>query len=161
MYGLLRVIFLRLKSSLCLLEGPYDPTTASPMKTPLKIDSESLETFSPLYEATQLLESRKVKLELKRGNRSWVLREILKFIALLFPFSSQLKIWSFHVVVLQRRLWNLQKAVMHVQSCCFPLINLLSFRRSRCRRRSNFVRSQCTANTQSRTKNSLNLELKQ
>ena len=114
---------------------------------PWKIDFASLETFSPLYEATQSLESRRVKLELKRGNRFWVLREILKFIALLFPFSSQLKIWSFCVVVVQRRLWNL-----HVQSCCLAQINLLSFRRSRCRRRSTFVRSQCTANTQSRTK---------
>ena len=122
---------------------------------PWKIDFASLETFSPLYEATQSLESRKVKLELKRGNRFWVLREILKFIALLFPFSSQLKICSFCVVVVQRRLRNL-----HGQNCCFAQINLvLSFRRSRCR--STFVRSQCTANTQSRTKNSLNLELKQ
>ena len=117
--------------------------------------------FALIRSHTAVLESRKVGLELKRGNRFWVVREILKFIALLFLFSSQLKIWSFHIVVLQRRLWNLQKAVMHVQSCCFAQINLLSFRRSRCRRRSNFVRSQCTANTQSRTKNSLNLELKQ
>ena len=149
MYGLLKVIFFRLKSSLCR-QGRHQ------WKRRWKIDFASLETFSPLYEATQLLESRKVKLELKRGNRFWVLREILKFIALLFPFSSQLKIWSFYVVVVQRRLWNL-----HVQSCCLAQINLLSFRRSRCRRRSTFVRSQCTANTQSRTKNSLNLELKQ
>ena len=112
--------------------------------------------FALIRSHTAVLESRKVGLELKRGNRFWVVREILKFIALLFPFSSQLKICSFCVVVEQRRLWNL-----HVQSCCFAQINLLSFRRSRCRRRSTFVRSQCTANTQSRTKNSLNLELKQ
>ena len=67
MYGLLKVIFLRLKSSLCLLEGPYNPTTASPMKTSLKIDFESLETFSPLYEATQPY--------LKVGKLGWNRRE--------------------------------------------------------------------------------------
>ena len=157
MYGLLKVIFLRLKSSLCLLEGPYDPTRATPMKTSLKNRlCVPWNFFALIRSHTAVLESRKVGLELKRGNRFWVLREILKFIALLFPFSSQLKICSFCVVVEQRRLWNL-----HVQSCCFAQINLLSFRRSRCRRRSTFVRSQCTANTQSRTKNSLNLELKQ
>ena len=30
-----------------------------------------------------------------------------------------LKIWSFHAVVLQGLQRNLQKSVMHVQSCCF------------------------------------------
>ena len=33
----------------------------------------------------------------------------------------------FHVVVVQRRLRNVQKSVMHVQSCCFANINLLFF----------------------------------
>ena len=73
--------------------------------------------FALIRSHTAVLESRKVGLELKRGNRFWVVRdrfwvvrEILKFIALLFPFSSQLKIWSFHVVVVQGRLRNVQKA---------------------------------------------------
>ena len=41
----------------------------------------------------------------------------------------------FHVVVVQRRLRNVQKRVMHVQSCCFAILNLLLFCRSRCCRR--------------------------
>ena len=43
----------------------------------------------------------------------------------------------FHVVVVQRRLRNVEKikSVMHVQSCCFANINLLLLCRSRCRRR--------------------------
>ena len=45
------------------------------------------------------------------------------------------KNWSFHVVVVQRRQRNVQKSVMHVQSCCFVSLNLLLFRRSLCRRR--------------------------
>ena len=63
-----------------------------------KIDFASFETFLPLYQVTQLLEGRVVRLELKRGNRVGVQREIVKFIALPFLFSRQLKIWSFHVV---------------------------------------------------------------
>ena len=48
---------------------------------------------------------------------------------------------KFHVAVVQRRLRNVQKRVMHVQSCCFGVINLLLFSSSLCRRRisSNFT----------------------
>ena len=37
------------------------------------------------------------------------------------------KIKKFHEAVVQRRLRNVQKSVMHVQSCCFAKINLLLF----------------------------------
>ena len=33
----------------------------------------------------------------------------------------------FRVVVVQRRLRNVQKSVMHVQSCCFAYLNQLFF----------------------------------
>ena len=33
--------------------------------------------------------------------------------------EKKLKIWSFHVVVVQGRQRNVEKSVMHVQSCCF------------------------------------------
>ena len=45
-------------------------------------------------------------MELKRRDRVLVL---VKFIALPFPFSSQLKIWSFNVVIVQGRQINVQK----------------------------------------------------
>ena len=54
---------------------------------------------------------------------------------LLFPSSTKREIRQFHVVVVQRRQRNVQKSVMHVQSCCFANLNLLLFRRSHCRRR--------------------------
>ena len=54
---------------------------------------------------------------------------------LVFPSSTKREIRHFHVVVVQRRLRNVQKSVMHVPSCCFANINLLPFWRSRCRRR--------------------------
>ena len=53
---------------------------------------------------------------------------------LLFPSSTKREIRQFHVVVVQRRQRNVQKSVMHVQSCCFANLNLLLFCRSRCRR---------------------------
>ena len=62
---------------------------------------------------------REFVLELKRGGPARVQTEMLEFIALLFEFSSKLKILSFHVVVVQGRQRNVQKSVMHVQNCCF------------------------------------------
>ena len=59
-------------------------------------------------------------LELKRG----VQKEMVEFIALPFPSSKKLKIWSFHVVVVQERQRSVQKSV---QSCCFANLILLLF----------------------------------
>ena len=55
----------------------------------------------------------------ERG-RARVQTDIVEFIALPFPpLKKNLKIWSFQVVVVQGRQRNVQKIVMHVQSCCF------------------------------------------
>ena len=53
-------------------------------------------------------------LELKRGGHARVQTEMKEFIALPFPSLKKLKIWSFHVVVVQGRQRNVQKSVMHV-----------------------------------------------
>ena len=54
---------------------------------------------------------------------------------LVFPSSTKREIRHFiHVVVVQRRLRNVQKSLMHVQSCCFANLNPLLLCRSRCRR---------------------------
>ena len=58
-------------------------------------------------------------LELKRGGSARAQTQMVEFIALLFPSSKQIKIWSFHVVVVQGRLRNVQKRVMYVKSCYF------------------------------------------
>ena len=58
-------------------------------------------------------------MELKRRDRTQVLKEMVEFIALPFPFPSKLKIWSFHVVVMQGLQRNVPKSMMHVQSCVF------------------------------------------
>ena len=46
-----------------------------------------------------------------------------------FPFSTKREIRHFHVVqaLVQRRLRNVQKSVMHVQRCCFANLNLCFF----------------------------------
>ena len=112
------------------------------MKTLRKnVDFSSFETFSLLHQVTQLLKGSVVRLELKRGNSARFHRQIVTFIALPFPFSSHLKIWSFRVVVVPGRLRNVQKSVLHLQSCCFSQINLLSSRRSRCLCRCRIVKS--------------------
>ena len=48
-------------------------------------------------------------LELKRGGHARVQTEMVEFIALPFPSSKKLNIWSFHVVVVQGRQRNVQK----------------------------------------------------
>ena len=61
-------------------------------------------------------------MELTRGDRARIETEMVEFIALPFPFSSKLKVWSFHVVVVQEQQRNVQKSVMHVQSCFFEVL---------------------------------------
>ena len=62
-------------------------------------------------------------------------QEKKKKVVLLFASSAKRELRHFHVVVLQRRLRNVQKSGMHVQSCCVANLNQLLFCRSRCRRR--------------------------
>ena len=58
-----------------------------------------------------------------------------KFQSSLFTSSIKREIRHFLVVVLQWRQRNVQKSVMHVQSCCFANPSLLFFETFRCRRR--------------------------
>ena len=48
-----------------------------------------------------------------------------------FPSSKKREIRHYHVVVVQRRLRNVQKSVMDVQSCYFANLDLLLFCRFR------------------------------
>ena len=78
-----------------------------------------LSLFSRLFQGAQLLKRGEFWFELKRRDCARVLTEMVEFIALPFPFPSKLKIWSFHVLVMEERQRNVQKSVMHVQSCYF------------------------------------------
>ena len=57
---------------------------------------------------------------------------------LVFPSSTKREIRPFHVVVVQRRhrkQRNVQKSVLHVESCRFANLNLVLLLFGRCRRR--------------------------
>ena len=45
----------------------------------------------------------------------------------MFMPSSKREIRQFHVLVVQRRQRNVQKSIMHMQSCCFTNLNLIAF----------------------------------
>ena len=49
------------------------------------------------------------------------------FACVTYSIKRALGISNFHVAVVQQRLRNVQKSVMHVQSCCFANTNLLLF----------------------------------
>ena len=57
------------------------------------------------------------------------------FVVFTYSVKQVHEIRKFHLPVVQRWLKNVQKSVMHVQSCCFANINLLLFCRSLCRPR--------------------------
>ena len=80
-------------------------------------------------------------MELKSGGRARVQTEMVEFIALSFPYSSKLKVWSFHVVVVQVQQRNVQNKRDARAGLLFCSLNLLFFWRSPCRRRRSFVRS--------------------
>ena len=86
------------------------------MKTSRKNRLSILSLFFPSSQVVQLRKRREFRSELKRRDRARFQTEMVEFIAL--PFPSKLKIWSFQVVVVQRRQINLQKSVIHVLSCC-------------------------------------------
>ena len=80
-------------------------------------------------------------MELKSGGRARVQTETVEFIVLSFPYSSKLKVWSFHVVVVQVQQRNVQNKRDARAGLLFCSLNLLFFWRSPCRRRRSFVRS--------------------
>ena len=91
-----------------------------------KIECVSFQTFSRFFQVVQLRQSRETMSE-REGEREGgggegrirVQTKIVKLIALQFPSSSTLKIWSIHVVVVKGQKRNVQKIVMDVQRCCF------------------------------------------
>ena len=71
--------------------GPYDPTTATSMKTSLKNRFRILSTSSRLSQVAWLLKRREFMFELKRGGHTRVQTETVEFIALLFLSLKTLK----------------------------------------------------------------------
>ena len=94
-----------------------------------------LQTLSRLFQLVQFVKCWQLFLELNSKRLHQSSGKEKESCCLVFPSSTKREIRHFHVVVVQRRLRNVQKSVMHVQSCCFANLNLLLFCCSRCRRR--------------------------
>ena len=107
-----------------------------------------IRTFSNLIELIQFhlicqMLAKFSKAESERNAFKFRKRKRKRKFCVVFTYSIKQarEIRKFHVAVEQRRLRNVQKSVMHVQSCCFANINLLLFNCSRCRRRRRCLNS--------------------
>ena len=111
----------------------------------LKSEVALLQTLSLLFHLVQFVKCWHFFLEL---NSKWLYRILgkekesrLSLLCLVFAFCTKREIRYFHVVVVQWWQRNIQKSVMHVNSCYFASINVLLFCRSCWRRRRRFVSS--------------------
>ena len=77
----------------------------------------------------------------------------------MFLSSTKREIKHFQVVVVQRRLRNVQKSMMHVQRCCFVNLTLLLFCLPRCRRRRRCLSSLATERERQLTTTRANKQL--
>ena len=73
-----------------------------------------------------------LQLNSKGMHQEKVQEKKMKSFCLVFPSSTKREFRHLHVMAVQRRQRNVQKSVMHAQSCCFANLNLLLFCRSVC-----------------------------
>ena len=101
----------------------------------LKSEFALLQTSSRLFHIVQFVKCWQILVELNSKGlyRSYEKEKDRR--CLVFKSSTKREIIQFRVVVLQRLQRNVQKSVMHGQSCCFANPNLLLFCRFRWRRR--------------------------
>ena len=98
---------------------------ATATKTSLKKNEVALlQTLSRLFYLVQFVKRWQFFLELN-SKRLYRSSEKEESRCLVYTSSSKSTIRHFHVVVVQWRQRNVQKSVIHVQSCCFANRNLL------------------------------------
>ena len=93
-------------------------------KRHLKREFAPLQTLSRLFQLVQFVKCWQIVLELNSERLQSSGKESRCIVS---TSSTKREIRHFHVVVVQRRQRNVQKSVMHVQSCCFTNLNLLLF----------------------------------
>ena len=101
----------------------------------LKREFTLLKNLSLLFHVVQFVKCWCIFLEMNCNGLYLCLRKELQNRCLVFTYSTKREFRQFHVEVAQRRQRNVQRRVIHVQSCCFANLNLLLFWRSRCRHR--------------------------
>ena len=97
---------------------------ATATKTSLKKWSRAASTLSRLFRLVQFVKCWQFYLELN-SKRLYGSSEKEESRCLVYTSSTKRSIRHFHVVVVQWQQRNVQKSVMHVQSCCFADLNLL------------------------------------
>ena len=122
--------WVRHKSSVVYYYGAYAATTATATKTSLKTWISAASNFIALIPSHLKLLCQVLAIVLKCMNSKGLYQSSGKekgSCCLVFPSSTKREFRHFHVVVVQRKWRNVQKSVMHVQSCCFAYLNLLLF----------------------------------
>ena len=92
-------------------------------------------TLSRLFHLVPFIKCWQFSLELNSKRLYLSSGKEIESRCLVFSASEKREIRQFHVVVLHWRQRNVQKSMMHVQSCCLANLNQLLFCRSRWRRR--------------------------
>ena len=104
-------------------------------KRHLKSEFAQLQTLSGSFHLVQFVKCWQIFLELNSKRLYQSSRREKESCCFVFTSSTKREIRHFDVVVVLRRQRNVQKSVMHVQSCCFAKRNSFLFCRSRCCRR--------------------------
>ena len=92
-------------------------------------------TLSRLFHLVPFIKCWQFSLELNSKRLYLSSGKEIESRCLVFSASEKREIRQFHVVVVHWRQRNVQKSMMHVQSCCLANLNQLLFCRSRWRRR--------------------------
>ena len=85
----------------------------------LKSEFVFFQSLSQLFQSTYFVKCRRTLLEFNSEGPYPSSEREIKFRRCLFMYSIKREIRHFHVVVVHKRQRNVQKGVMHVQSCCF------------------------------------------
>ena len=104
-------------------------------KRHLKSEFAPLQTLSRLFHLVCFVKCWQMFLELNSKGLYQSSGKEKESCCLVFPSSTKREFKHFHVAVVQQRQRNVQKSVMHVQSCCFANQPYSLFCRSRGRRR--------------------------
>ena len=99
-------------------EKPLAPRVL-PKERRLKSEFAFFQSLWRLFLPSYFVNCRRTVLKLNFKGPYLILEREMKFCRCLFTFFIKREIRRFHVVVVQKRERNIQKSVMHVQSCCF------------------------------------------
>ena len=96
-----------------------DPTTATSMKTSLRKTPHPFKPFRDYPKSPKYLKKKGIYVGAEERGPHPSSERDGRIYRLAVPVLKNLKLWSFHVVVVQGRKRNVPKSLMHVQRCCF------------------------------------------